>query len=119
MRDMQYDSLKPVLSNDSLKPTKSKQHLHNVHQQHKDGSRSFFERHASPLKKMRLDANGTYHETTKNAIEASYYVALKIGRQKKPQKIGENLIKPCSLKITEHTLGNKAKKNIAAVSLSS
>ena len=38
-----------VLSNDSLKPTKLKQHLYNVQQQHKDKSRSFFEHHASAL----------------------------------------------------------------------
>ena len=99
-----------ALSNDSLKPTKLKQHLNNVHQQHKDKSRSFFERHARALKKMRLNSNGTYHETNKNAIEASYYVALlEIARQKKPHTIGKNLIL---------MLGNVEKKKIAAVSLS-
>ena len=103
-----------VQSNDSLKPTKLKEHLHNVHQQH---SRSFFESHASALKKMRVDSNGTYHKTNKNAIEASYYVAPEIARQKKPHTIGENLIKPCSLKIVELMLGNVEKKKIAAVSL--
>ena len=103
-----------VQSNDSLKPTKLKQHLHNVHQQH---SRSFFEYHASALKKMRLHSNGTYHEMNKNAIEASYYVALEIVRQKKPHTIGENLIKSCSLKIVKLMLGN-VKKKIAAVLLS-
>ena len=66
---------------------------------------------------MRLDLNGTYHETNKNAIEASYHVALEIAKQKKPHTIGENLIKPCSLKIVEFMLG-KEKKKIAAVSLS-
>ena len=34
-----------VLTNDSLKPIKLKQHLHNAHQQLKDKNRSFFERH--------------------------------------------------------------------------
>ena len=42
-----------------------------------------FERHASALKKMKLDSNGAFHETNKNAIEASYYIALEIPRQKK------------------------------------
>ena len=107
-----------VLSNDFLKPTKLKQHLQNVHQQHKDKSRGFFESHASALKKIRLDSKGAYHETNKNAIEASYYVALEIAGQKKPHTIGENLIKPCSLKIVELMLGNNEKKKIAAVSLS-
>ena len=107
-----------VQSNDSLKPRKLKQHLHNVHQQHKDKSRGFFERHATVLKKMRLDSSGTYHETNKNEIEASYHVALEIAKQKKPHTIGENLIQPCSLKIVELMLGKEEKKKIAAVSLS-
>ena len=62
------------------------------------------------LKKMRLNSNGTYHETNKNANEASFYVALETARQKKPHTIGENLIKPCSLKIVELMLGNVEKK---------
>ena len=74
--------------------------------------------HTSALEKMRLDSSGTYHETNKNAIEASYYIALKITRQKKPHTIGENLIKPCTLKIVELMLGNVEKKKIAVVSLS-
>ena len=78
---------KTFLSNDFLKPVRLKQHLHNVHQQNKDKSRSFFERHASALKKMRLDSNETYHETNKNAIAVSYYVALEIMKQKKPHTI--------------------------------
>ena len=61
---------------------------------------------------MRLDSNGTYHATNKNAIEASYYAALEIERQKKTHTIGENLIKPCSLKIVEFMLGNEEKKKI-------
>ena len=101
-----------VLSNDSLKPTKLKQHLQNAYQLHKDKSRGFFESHASALKKIRLDSKGAYHEKNKNAIEASYYVALEIARQKKPHTIGENLIKPCSLKIVELMLGNEEKKKL-------
>ena len=67
---------------------------------------------------MRLDSNGTYHKTSKNAIEACYYVALEIARQKIPYKIGENLMKPCSLKIVKLLLGNEEKKKkIAVVSL--
>ena len=58
---------------------------------------------------MRLNSSGTY-ETNRNAIEASYYVALEIAKQKKTHTIGENLIKPCSLKIVELMLGNEEKK---------
>ena len=66
---------------------------------------------------MRLDSSGTYHETNKNAIEASYHVALELAKQKKLHTIGENLIQPCSLKIVELMLGKEKRKN-AAVSLS-
>ena len=45
---------------------------------------------------MRLDSNGTYHETNKNAIEASYYVALEIARQKKPHTIVMSSTSICS-----------------------
>ena len=67
---------------------------------------------------MRLNSNGTYHETNKNAFEASFYVALKMARQKKLHTIDKNLIKPCSLKLIEVMLGNEEKKKITAVSLS-
>jgi len=48
-----------VLSNDSMRPTKLKQHLKNVHPQNKDKDKSFFERHNKALKMMRLDASVT------------------------------------------------------------
>ena len=53
-----------------------------------------------------------------NKVDASYYLALEIARQKKPHTIGKNLIKTCSLKIVELMLGNEEKKKIAAVLLS-
>ena len=67
---------------------------------------------------MRLDSNGTYYETNKNGIKASYYATLEIAMHKKLHTIGENLIKPCSLKVVELMLGNEDKKKIAAVLLS-
>ena len=40
-----------VLANDSMKPTKLKQHLENVHLQHKTKNKSFFEHNMNMLKK--------------------------------------------------------------------
>ena len=72
-----------ALSNDSMKPTKLKQHLQNVHPQHKDKDKSFFERHGNALKKMKLDSTGVFQQMKKKVIEASYVVALEIAKQKK------------------------------------
>ena len=44
-------------------------------------------------------------------------IKMQLKLQKKPHTIGENLTKPCSLKIVEFLFG-KEKKKIAAVSLS-
>jgi hypothetical protein len=87
-----------ALSNDSMKPTKLKQHLQNVHPQHKDKDKSFFEHHGNALKKMKLDSTGAFQEMNHRATEASYAIALEIAKQKKPHTIGETLIKPCILK---------------------
>ena len=40
-----------ALSNDSMKPTKLEQHLQNVHPQHKDEDKSFFECHGNAPKR--------------------------------------------------------------------
>ncbi|CAM1331733.1 Uncharacterised protein r2_g4062 [Pycnogonum litorale] len=107
-----------VLSNDSLRPNKLKQHLSSVHPQHTEKDRDFFERHGKQLKQMRLDTTGTFHETNSKLLEASYKVAYEIANQKKPHTIGEDLIKPCTLMMAELILGKEAEKKLAAVPLS-
>ncbi|XP_076359161.1 protein FAM200C-like [Tachypleus tridentatus] len=51
-----------ALSTDFMKPTKLKQHLQNVHPQHKDKGKSFFERHGNVFKKTKLDLTGEFQE---------------------------------------------------------
>lgn len=100
-----------VLANDSMKPTKLKQHLDNVHPQHKDKDKSYFERQENMFKKMKLGASGSFQDTGHKITEASYVVALEIVKQKKPDTIGETLIKPCALKMVEIVLGNGLEKS--------
>lgn len=71
-----------VLSNDSMKSTKLKQHLENVHPRHKGKDKSFFERNMNMLKKMKLGATGLFQETNHKITEASYVAALEIAKQK-------------------------------------
>ena len=73
-----------VLSNDSMRPAKLKQHLHNVHPHSKDKEKTYFERQSRALKKMRLNASGEFFTGERKIVEASYVVAFEIAKQKKP-----------------------------------
>ena len=107
-----------VLSNDSMRPAKLKQHLHNVHPHTKDKEKIYLERQSRALKKMRLDASGEFFTRERKIVEASYVVAFKIAKQKKPHSIGETLIKPCVLKMADIMLGKDAERKLASISLS-
>ncbi|XP_064485888.1 SCAN domain-containing protein 3-like [Ornithodoros turicata] len=107
-----------VLSNDSMRPTKLKEHLHSVHPQHSDKEKCFFQRHENVLKKVKLDSTGAFQVAGHNVMEGSYFIALEIAKQKKPHTIGETLIKPCAFKMVEILLGKEQERKLAAVPLS-
>ena len=50
---------------------------------------------------MKPVSTDDFKERNLKVTEASYVVALEIANQKKPHTIGENLIKPYSLKMVE------------------
>nr|CAI5841169.1 unnamed protein product [Callosobruchus analis] len=70
-----------VLSNDSMRLNRLERHLVLK-------ARRFLSSKAKSLKPMRLDKSGSYHTT-------SFGIAFMIAKQKKPDTIGEELIKPC------------------------
>ena len=72
-----------VLSNCFMKPSKLKLHLQTRHSKYSQKDRSFFERHRSSLKNMKLDSDGRLHETNAKILEASYAVSLTIFKKKK------------------------------------
>ena len=51
-------------------------------------------------------------------VEASFEIAQMIVQAKKPQNIGETLIKPCMLKVSSLVLGESNSKKLAKISLS-
>ena len=90
-----------VLANASLKPSKLKTNLKNVHPDHAGDDLATFE-----TKRARFTAAGTlpklgYVPLRKPAIEASYRVAQRIAKLKKAHTITEELVKPCALEMTE------------------
>ena len=69
-----------VLSNDSMRPAKLKQHLHNVHPHSKHKEKIYFERQSRALKKMILDASGEFFTGERKIVEALYVVAFEIAK---------------------------------------
>ncbi|XP_042203602.1 protein ZBED8-like [Homarus americanus] len=107
-----------VLANGSMKPTKLKEHLMSVHPENASGSVDLFR-----AKKARFEKAGTlpklgFAPTQKPCLEASYKVAYRIAKQKKPHTFGETLVKPCALEMVELVCGLEQRKKIAAVPLS-
>ena len=79
-----------ALTNDSMKPAKMKQHLPNVHPQHKDKNKNFFECHGNALKKMKLVSTEALKKKRKKKVtEASFVIALEIARRKKHIQLGK------------------------------
>ena len=56
--------------------------------------------------------------SSKSALEASYIVALRIAKAKKPHTIGEELILPCAKDIVRLILGNDPERKLNDISLS-
>lgn len=91
-----------VLGNGSLKPSILKQHLEASHPVHASDDCATFE-----SKRARFRAAGTLPKLgsvseKKPMLAASYNVALRIAKAKKPHDIAEKLIKPCALDMVEH-----------------
>ena len=106
-----------VLSNDSMRPAKLKQHLENAHPQHINKDKTYFECQGEH-KVNETGCSSDFFRKDNKLLEASYLVAFEIAKQKKPHTIGERLIKPCILKTTGIVLGKEAEKKLAAILLS-
>ena len=105
-----------TLSKDSLKPHQLKKHLSNVHPEFFGKERQFFELKANYLKKMRMDQSGKFQTESKAIVHASYAVSLLVAKAKKPQNIGETLIKPCLVSCVGVLLGESARSKMKQVS---
>ena len=107
-----------VLANASMKPAKLKEHLKSMHPKNAlDSVESF------PSKNVRFEKSGTlpkfgFIKTQKPCLEASYKVAYSIAKEKKPHTIGETLVKPCALEMTELVCGIEHRKKLEAIPLS-
>ena len=105
------------LSNGSMKSSKLLRHLNSKHATSKDKPLEYFERkkreHEGQEKFLRVTTS-----INENALRASFLVANRIAKTKKPFTIGEELILPSTKDICRELLGEAAVKKIMHVPLS-
>ena len=101
-----------------MKPSILKAHFTSCHSTH------VHDDHKSLLaKRARFRAAGTlpklgFCSADKAELEASYRVAYRIAKEKKPHTIGERLIKPCAMKMVELVCGKEQKRKLEKIALS-
>jgi hypothetical protein len=76
-----------------------------------------------PAKKAQFEKAGTLPKlrfaiSQKHFLEASYNVAYRIAKQKKPLTIGETLVKPCTLEMVELVCRLEQRKKLEVVPFS-
>ena len=107
-----------MLGNGSMKPSILKAHFTSCHSNH------VHDDHKSLLaKRARFRAAGTlpklgFYSEDKAGLEASYRVAYRIAKEKKPHTIGEQLIKPCAMDMVELVCGVEQKRKLEKIALS-
>lgn len=104
------------LSNEAMKPSKLLRHLETKHPALKDMPLEYFERKKREQGQKQLLRAIT--STNASALRASYLVANRIAKAKKPFTIGEELILRATKDICREFLGEAAVKKIAQVPLS-
>jgi len=103
-----------VLSNDAMKPSKLTRHLNTKHKDLSSKPKEFFERKCIDLKERQKQILAVSHINT-CALRASYKVALRIAKAKKPYSIGETLVIGCIKDVCSEMLGETAAKKVAQV----
>ncbi|XP_072380493.1 protein FAM200C-like [Diabrotica undecimpunctata] len=107
-----------VFSNDAMLPGRLERHLITNHSSLKDKGPEFFIAKKSSLKRMKLNSTANFRVENKEAVEASYKIALLIVKDKKPHTIDESLIKPCLLTACSTVLSEDGCKKVEKISLS-
>ena len=101
-----------------MKPVKLKEHLNANHPGNISDSRDTFLQ-----KKARFEGSGTlakhgFIPTEKPLLVASYKIAYRIAKEKKPHSIAETLIKPCALEMTEIVCGSYQRRKLEGIPMS-
>ena len=103
-----------ALGNTSMKPSHLKRHLHSKHKEIRTKPKVFFKRKRGESKCAQKKIYGLTHINT-TALCASYKVAQRISKAKKPYIDGEMLVKDCIQDVCLEVLGEAAATKVAKV----
>lgn len=106
-----------VLANESMKPSKLKHHLDTKHPACKDKPVEFFQ---GQLQKLRTSQKCLTASCSKQeeALRASYHVAHRIAKAKKPHTIAKELILPAAMDMVRDVMGQSAADKLKTIPLS-
>jgi len=93
-----------VLSAESMRPGKLKRHLTAMHPDYVDKHIEYFQRKLDEYNKQRQSVQ-KISSIPLNALLASYQVAYRIAKCKKPHTIGETLVLPAAIEIVKTMFG--------------
>ena len=101
------------LASESMEPIKLKRHLTTRHTSYAEKSLVHFEKLLQSMKKQKLSIE-THELTDSKHLRASYEASYLIAKSKKPFTIGEELVLPVAVRVTEiihgHKYADKSKK---------
>lgn len=106
-----------VLSNEAMKPAKLSRHLQTKHPEVANKPLEFFVRKANEIQKQKLFMSSAV-KVNENALRASYLVAQRVAKNRKPHTIAETLIMPAAIDIVREMLGEKAAEKLKVVPVS-
>lgn len=106
-----------ILSNDALKPSKLKRHLSTENKDLTSKPKEFFERKRVDLKIRQKQIFYVSH-INHCALRASYKVAFRIAKAKKPHTIGETLVMGCLKDVCWELFSEAAANKVAQIPLS-
>ena len=106
-----------VLSNEAMKPTKLRRHLTTRHPDLQNKPQEYFERKAIGYTKQRAVFKTTVTINEKSD-KASYLIAQRIAKSKKPHTIGEDLIMPTAIEICDVLFGSEYAKKLKNIPIS-
>ncbi|GMH35000.1 hypothetical protein BSKO_02861 [Bryopsis sp. KO-2023] len=107
------------LSVESLKLNKLQRHLEKKHLSLVGRQRGYFERREQELKRSRFEApDNPALQAAKQATLASYHVSLRIAKHKVAHTIGEELVKPAAIEMTQLVCGDDAARKLQSVQMS-
>ena len=106
-----------ILASESMLPNKLKRHLTSSHPQLKSKPRSLSARKLNDMKRQ-VSTISKFTQLPSKALLASYQVAHRIAKCKKPHSIGEELILPAAIDLATTMIGEGAAEKLKLAPLS-